>query len=190
MIATALVGGLVLGLSLRVEPGSDWFYAATVGLAAVWAGGALAAGGLRPGRPTVAPVLVGLGLAAVFVVGALVVREVGPLADQVDSVLAFADRGSLPLLLLVTAVNAVAEEMFFRGAAYDVIPRHPVAWTAIANAVAVAASGNLMLAFAALLLGVVLGVERARTGALAAPVLTHLTWSLTMLLALPALFGG
>ena len=133
--------------------------------------------------------LIGLALAGVFVVGGLVVREIEPLEEQVSKVLDFADQGSIPILVLVTAVNGVAEEMFFRGAAYDAIPRQPVLWTTVANAVATAAAGNLMLAFAALLLGAVVGLERRATGGIPAPVLTHVTWSVTMLFALPALFG-
>jgi len=179
----------VLAVSLRVEPGSTWFYPATIGLAVVWVLGAVVSGPVPWGRPTVGAVAIGLGLAGLFLVGALVVREIGPLEEQVSKVLDFADQGSLPILVVVTAVNGVAEEMFFRGAAYDAIPRNPVVWTALANAAATAATGNLMLAFAALLLGAVVGLERRATGGITAPVLTHVTWSLTMLLALPALFG-
>jgi membrane protease YdiL (CAAX protease family) len=137
----------------------------------------------------VPPVLVGLALAAVFVVGALVVREIGPLADQVDKVLDLADDSALVAVALVTAVNAVAEEMFFRGALYAAVPRHPIAWAALANAAAVAVSGNPMLAFAALVLAVVVGLERRASGGITAPMLTHVTWSVTMLLVLPLLFG-
>ena len=36
-----------------------------------------------------------------------------------------ADQGSWPLLVLVTAVNGVAEELFFRGAAYAAITAPP-----------------------------------------------------------------
>ena len=180
----------MLGVSLRVEPGSSWFYPATLGLAVVWVVGALVSGPVPWGRATVAPALIGLALAGIFVVGGLVVREIEPLEEQVSKVLDFADQGSIPILVLVTAVNGVAEEMFFRGAAYDAIPRHPVLWTTVANAVATAGAGNLMLAFAALLLGAVVGLERRATGGITAPVLTHVTWSVTMLFALPALFGA
>ncbi len=189
MIATALVGAVVLGVSLRVEPGSDWFYPATLGLAAVWIAGALASGRLPWGPPRLGAVAIGLGLASVFVVGGLIVREIEPLARQVSKILDYADQGALPLLVLVTAVNGVAEEMFFRGAMYDAIARNPVLWTTLANAAATAVAGNLMLAFAALLLGVVVGLERRATGGITASVLTHVTWSVTMLFALPALFG-
>lgn len=190
VIATALAGAVVLGLSLRTEPGSDWFYPATLLLAAVWVAGARLSGPVPWGRPSLLPVGVGLGLAGVFALGALVVREIDPLADRVSDVLDLADGGALPLLVLVTAVNGVAEELFFRGAVYDAVPRHPVAWAALANAAAVAVSGNPMLAFAAFVLAVVVGVERRLTGGITAPVLTHVTWSVTMLLVLPPLFGA
>jgi membrane protease YdiL (CAAX protease family) len=46
-----------------------------------------------------------------------------------------------------------------------------------------------MLAFAAVLLGVLVGLERRATGGIQAPIITHVLWSVTMLVALPALFG-
>lgn len=198
-ICFVLLGALVLGLSLRIDPGSPWFYPATFGLAAVWAIGAFASGPLHLGRiryreahvrPVVTPILIGLGLSAVFVAGALVVRTIDPLERQVSSVLDFADQGSLPLLVVITAVNGVAEELFFRGAAYAAIPRRPVLWTTLAYFVATLASGNVMLSFAAILLGLVVGLERRASGGILAPILTHCTWSLAMLIALPLLFGG
>ena len=192
-----VVGGIVLGLSLRIEPGSQWFYPATLGLAAVWTVGAVASGPLHLGRavvrdelrrPVLAPILLGLGLAGVFVLGALLVRQVPFLEDQVSHVLDHADQGSLPILVVITAVNGIAEELFFRGAAYAAIPHHPVAWTTGAYFVATLATGNVMLAFAAILLGVVVGLERRASGGVLAPILTHCAWSLTMLVALPTLF--
>lgn len=192
------LGAAVLGVSLRIEPGSVWFYPATFGLAAVWAVGAFASGPLHLGRiryreahvrPVVTPILIGLAFAAVFVVGALLVRQIEPLERQVSSVLDFADQGSLPLVLVITAVNGIAEELFFRGAAYAAIPRHPVAWTTVAYAVATLATGNVMLSFAAVLLGVLVGLQRRASGGILAPILTHCTWSTAMLFALPLLFG-
>jgi membrane protease YdiL (CAAX protease family) len=46
-----------------------------------------------------------------------------------------------------------------------------------------------MLSFAAVLLGLFVGLERRASGGILAPVLTHVTWSLTMLFALPLVFG-
>ena len=122
-------------------------------------------------------------------VGALVVREVPWLGSQVVHVLDFADQGSLPLLALITLVNGIAEELFFRGAVYAATTRHPVVVTTVAYTLATLATGNVMLAFAAVLLGTVVGLQRRASGGILAPILTHCTWSLTMLFALPLVFA-
>lgn len=198
-VVTILVGGIVLALSLRIEPGSPWFLPATGLLAVVWTAGAFASGRLHMGhiatedhlsRPVLQPLLIGLGLTAVFLAGGAMVRLIPPLADQVRSVLAHADQGITVWLVLVTTINGIAEELFFRGAAYAAITRHPVAWTTAAYAVTTAATGNVMLAFAALLLGVVVGLQRRASGGILAPVITHLAWSLPMLFLLPMVVGA
>lgn len=193
-----LVGAIVLGWSLRLEPGSNVFYVAAVLLAGIWAAGAFLSGRLHLGRiaggtemfvrPILAPILLGLLLVGVFVLGSLVVREIDPLADYVGSVLAYADEGSLTALAIITFFNGIAEELFFRGAMYAAIPRHPVLWTTLAYVVATLATGNVMLGFAAIVLGAVCGLERRASGGVLAPVLTHITWSLSMLFVLPLLF--
>ncbi len=193
-----LVGAVVLGYSLRLEPGGNTFYVAAIVLAGVWAVGAFLSGQLHLGRmargtevfvrPIVAPILLGLLLVGVFVLGSLVVREIDPLARYVSSVLEYADEGSLTLLAVITFFNGIAEELFFRGAMYAAIPKHPVLWTTLAYVVATLATGNVMLAFAAILLGAVCGLERRASGGILAPILTHITWSLSMLFLLPLLF--
>lgn len=193
-----LVGAVVLGWSLRLEPGGNTFYVAAVLLAGIWAAGALLSGRLHLGRiaggteifvrPILAPILLGLLLVGVFVLGSLVVREIDPLADYVSSVLAYADEGSLTALAVITFFNGIAEELFFRGAMYAAIPRHPVLWTTLAYVVATLATGNVMLGFAAVVLGAVCGLERRASGGVLAPILTHITWSLSMLFVLPLLF--
>ncbi|MCW2834956.1 MAG: family intrarane metalloprotease [Nocardioides sp.] len=194
-VAVVLVGAAVLGYSLRIDPGNPDFYVATLALPAVWVVGAFASGRLHLGRlisgsrPVLQPILLGLALSAVFILGALVVREIEPLAVYVRSVLEYADQGSMALLLLVSMVNGIAEELFFRGAAYAAIPKHPVLWTTVAYVVATMATGNVMLSFAAILLGTVCGLQRRASGGVLAPILTHVTWSTAMLFALPQLFG-
>lgn len=199
-VAVVIVGAIVLGISLRISPGSAWFYPSSIGLAAVWAAGAFASGplhlgrivdhrGNEPRRPVLQPIAIGLVLGGVFALGALIVRPIEPLANQVGSILEFATEGSLPILAVITLVNGVAEELFFRGAAYAAITNRPVLWTTVAYTVATAATGNIMLSFAAALLGVVVGLQRRASGGILAPILTHCTWSMTMLFALPAIFG-
>ena len=101
-----------------------------------------------------------------------------------------ADQGSLPLLVLITAVNGIAEELFFRGAAYAAITALPGAVTTVAYTVATLATGNVMLAFAAVLLGAVVGLERRASGGILAPILTHVTWSADdALRCCPLVFG-
>jgi membrane protease YdiL (CAAX protease family) len=194
------LGAVALGLSLRIDPGSRLFYASTLGLAAIWAVGALASGRLHLGRiafrdrhirPVLTPIAVGALLAGIFVVGAFLVKSIGfldTLEDQVVSIIDYADQGSVPILVVITTINGIAEELFFRGAAYAAITRSPVLWTTLAYGVATAATGNIMLSFAALLLGLVCGLQRRASGGILAPILTHCTWSLTMLLVLPLVF--
>ena len=61
--------------------------------------------------------------------------------------------------------------------------------TTVAYTIATLATGNIMLTFAAVLLGVVVGLQRRASGGILGPILTHCTWSLAMLLALPLVFG-
>ena len=63
-----------------------------------------------------------------------------------------------------------------------------MAVSTVAYLVATLATGNVMLAFAAVVLGVVVGLERRASGGVLAPILTHVTWSTVMLFALPLLF--
>ncbi len=198
-----VIGAVVLGFSLRIEPGSATFYPATLLLAAVWTVGAIASGPLHLGRlgdpaepdlagprPVVQPLLVGVVLAVVFVLGAFVVTEIPWLAGQVEQVLKLARQGDATLLLLVTVVNGIAEELFFRGAMYAAIRKHQILWTTVAYTVATLATGNVMLGFAAVAIGIVVGLQRRASGGILAPIITHLVWSVTMLYALPLIFLG
>jgi membrane protease YdiL (CAAX protease family) len=57
-------------------------------------------------------------------------------------------------------------------------------------ALATVAGGNPVLVFAAVILGAVVALERRASGGLLAPILTHITWSLSMLFVLPPIFAG
>ena len=194
-----VVGAVLLGVSLGVEPGDPTFYPLTLLVAATWVLGGLASGPLHLGhipfrgtlrRPVLTPIVLGLVAGAVFVVGALVVRQVPPLAGYVDEVLAHADEGYLPLIALVTLVNGVAEEVFFRGGLFAAIgrkhasssrpwstprPRWPPATPCSSSPRSCSASSSACSARA--------------SGGILGPVLTHITWSSTMLFVLPRLFG-
>jgi membrane protease YdiL (CAAX protease family) len=85
----------------------------------------------------------------------------------------------------------VAEEMFFRGAVYTAFGRfHPVLISTVLYVIATSATtGNPMLGFAAIILGVVCALERRATGGVLASSLTHFFWGLVLVLALPPIFG-
>jgi len=118
----------------------------------------------------------------------VVLRELSVLDDQVSAVTAYADRGSGPLIVAVTLVTGLTEELFFRGAVYGALPRHPVAGSTLVYALVTIATGNVALVAAAVVLGLVVALERRSSGGVLAPAITHVTWSLVMLLVLPQLF--
>lgn len=199
VVVVMVVGAVLLGISLTRTPGDASFYWLTFTLAAVWALGALASGPLHLGniqwrgrdrRPVLSGLTIGLAVGAAFVVGALIAREIKPVAHLITQVLEFANHGSLPLIVAITLVNGLAEEMFFRGALYSALGRfHPVLISTLLYIAVTCASGNPMLGFAAIILGTVCALERRATGGILAPMLTHLVWGLIMVLALPPLFG-
>jgi membrane protease YdiL (CAAX protease family) len=199
VVAIVLVAGAaLLGISLQVRPGDAAFYPLTFGLAVVWAVGGFLSGPLYLGylpvrgtlqRPLLTGLVFGLIAGAIFIVGALMVREIPVLNDFVENVLAHARYGSLPIITVVTLVNGVAEEIFFRGALFAAIGReHPVLISTVIYALATVATLNLMLVFAAVTLGLVLALERRSSGGILAPIITHVTWSMMMLFLLPPLF--
>lgn len=197
---TLAVGATLLGLSFSTRQGDPAFYPLTFGLAATWAVGSFASGPLHLGhilsrgtlrRPIVAPIAVGLALAGAFVLGALVMRTIPPLASLAEDVLGYARAGNLLIISVITLVNGITEELFFRGALFAAIGvRHPVLISTIIYSLATVAGGNPVLVFAAALLGTVVGLQRRAGGGVLAPILTHVTWSLTMLFALPPIFAG
>ncbi|MCW2525770.1 MAG: hypothetical protein JWM76_630 [Pseudonocardiales bacterium] len=201
VVAVVLVlGATLLGISLSVKPGDSAFYPLTLGVAAVWIVGGFLSGPLHLGympfrgtlrRPVITPIAFGLLAAAIFVVGALIVREIGPLRDYVQNILEHARKGSLSLIVLVTVVNGIAEEIFFRGGLFAAIGRkNPVIISTVIYAIATVATGNPMLVFAAATLGLVLALQRRASGGVLAPILTHITWSTLMLFVLPPLFNS
>jgi len=196
---TLVIGAAVLGFSLRRHPGESSFYWLTLLLAAVWIAGGFISGPLHLGgicwrgrnqRPVITGTTIGLLLGGVFVVGGLIAREIPAVSALITRVLLFAHHGWLPLIVAITLINGVAEEIFFRGALYTALGRyHPVLISTVLYVCATMASGNPMLGFAAIVLGTVCALERRASGGVLAPLLTHLVWGLIMVLALPPMFG-
>ena len=196
---TLVIGAAVLGLSLRRHPGDAIFYLLTLALAGVWIVGALVSGPLHLGginwrgrnqRPVISGTTIGLFLGGLFLLGGLIAREIPAVSALITRVLLYVHQGSFWLVVVITLVNGVAEEMFFRGALYTALGRfRPVAISTILYVCVTLASGNPMLGFAAIILGTVCAWERRSTGGVLAPVLTHFAWGLIMVLALPPLFG-
>ena len=194
-----VVGAVVLSFSLTRRPGDASFFWWTILLATVLGLGAFASGALHLGcihwrgrnqRPVITGTMIGLLLAGVFVAGGLVAREIPPVRDSITRVLDYAGHGHLGWVVTITLVTGVAEELFFRGALYTALGRfYPVLISTVLYIAATLASGNLMLGFAAIILGMVCALERRATGGVLAPVLTHLTWGLVMVLGLPPMFG-
>lgn len=193
---TLVVGAGVLAWALRIPAGDRTFYPATLGLAAVWAGGALLSGPLHLGlahtrggsqaRPIVQSLVLGLLLLGVFLAGAAVVARLPALRNPVDDLLDHARFGSLPLVALITALNGAAEELYFRGAAFAAVGRRQaVLVTTLVYTAVTAAAGIPLLILAGAIIGLVTGLQRRVTGGILGPIITHLTWSLGMLLVLP-----
>jgi CAAX protease family protein len=194
LAATGIGGAGLLGVSLSTKPGSPQFYILTMSLAGTWAAGALSCGPLPLGRPggrrgahsVVMPVLTGAAAFGLFYGAARLARHIPPLNRAIGTVLGYADGGSTPLVLLTASANAVAEELFFRGALWSATQQsHPIAATTLAYAATTAATRNPALVLAGAATSLLFGFQRHTSGGILAPALSHLTWSILMLTCLP-----
>ena len=172
LAATVVLGAVVTAWALRIEPGDPLFYWGTLAMAVVWLGGAALAGSVRAsilgeggGRAVRQGLALGGLLLGLFLFGAFVIA-------------------GIPVLL--RPVNGLAEEIFFRGALFEVVRRHAVLVTTGIYAAVTVVGGVPLLVLAGLLLGLATGRQREVTGGIVAPVVTHLVWSLGMLLLLPS----
>jgi uncharacterized protein YbjT (DUF2867 family)/membrane protease YdiL (CAAX protease family) len=198
LAAAGLGGAALLRLSLSAETDSRRFYALTTALATTWTASAIltTAVPIRPRRrpPVLSvaePVLTGTATFAFFYAAARLARRNPFLRRAIGSVLRYADEGTTPAVLLTAGVNAVAEELFFRGALWDAARAagtDPLAGTTAACTALTATTGNPALVIGGAITGAIFGRERARSGSVGAPALAHLTWSVLMLTCLPPLF--
>ncbi|MGA8209865.1 MAG: CPBP family intramembrane glutamic endopeptidase [Nocardioidaceae bacterium] len=196
---TSLLGAGLLGVSLSARPGSTRFYVTTLATAGTWVVGGVLSGPLHLGwiesrdqrlrRPAVVPVATGAAAFTFFYGCALVARRIPFLDRAIGRVLAFAEQGSGPLVLLSTCANGLGEEVFFRGAMYAALPhdRAVLGSTGVYVATTVA-TRNPSLVLAATVMGGLFALQRRASGGLQAPLLTHLTWSTLMIRYLPPLF--
>ncbi len=199
VVITLFLGSFLLGYGLTREPGDTSFYLATGALACVWTIGAFASGPLHLGwahtragakhaRPVLQPFLLGVFAVLLFSAGAVIIAQVSFLREPVSDVLEFAAAAPILLVASITLVNGIAEELFFRGAAFAAIGRqHPVIISTLLYALVTISTANLMLVFAAAVLGIMVGLQRRVTGGVLGPIITHLTWSMSMLFILPPL---
>ncbi len=100
------------------------------------------------------------------------------------------DNGTDLLLLGLVGVVVIAEELIWRGAVYRRLARRAPGWGAIALASLAYTSSTLgllnpMLVAAALMMGLAWTLLAARSGRLVAPLLSHLTWDLIVLVLYP-----
>jgi CAAX protease family protein len=188
-----VVGTALLAVTLRVPDGSAWFTVLGLLVAATWTVGSFVSGPIpfQPNRPMawrtfVGPVMAGAAAFGTFLAAYLVARHLPLVGPALDGVLATADAGSTALVLFVALVNGAGEELFFRGALHAALePHRPAIATTIVYVVVTAATGNVALVIAAAVMGVLFSLERLSTRGVLAPMVTHLTWSTLMVLALP-----
>ncbi len=210
---TLVAGSAILAGTLAAPSGSGPFFALGLLAAVTWILGAVLAGPRPPtprpptpraarngptsgptSGPTfgpigiLAPVLVGTVAFGAFFVARLVAGQIPFLSRNVASVLARADAGPRAAVLLVALVNGVGEELFFRGALMAAFGKHrPAVWATVVYCLVTICTLNIALVVAAVVMGTVFMVERRVTGGVAAPILTHLTWSTLVIFFLPAL---
>jgi membrane protease YdiL (CAAX protease family) len=190
-IVALLLGAVLLGVTLNVRDGSWQFYTAGFAMAAIWIGAFVAAGTtLRRDRRTVLDatigVVVGGAMFGVFAAGSWALHRLDLFANAIDELLRTADSSKLVWVLALAWVNAVAEELFFRGTLIQAARgRYPLLVGVVPYVLTTVPSGNPALVLAAAIMGTVFALLRIWTGTLTASIATHLTWSTLMILAFP-----
>ena len=193
VVVTLVVGSALLAATLRAPSGSTTFFVIGFLVAGTWIAGSLISGpipleAIRSSR--LGLVLRGLALGGVaflaFLVAYLIGRHLPLISSALHTVLAKADAGPVVLVLAVALLNGLGEELFFRGALFDVLgSRNPVASSLVVYVAVTATTGNFALIVAAIVMGIIFTLQRARSGGILASTMTHLCWSTLMVLAFP-----
>jgi uncharacterized protein len=190
---TLVVGTILLATALRAPSGSTTFFVMGFLVAGTWILGSVISGPIQLETiqsSWLAISLHGLATGIIAFLGFLAAYQVGqhlPLfSDALHNILTKADARPAALVLAVTILNGLGEELFFRGALFDVLgSRNPIAGSVIIYVAVTATTGNVALVLAACAMGIVFSLQRAHTGGILAPTVTHLCWSTLMLLAFP-----
>lgn len=194
---TLAVGTPMLRRAIRSPRGGAAFRRRALELAAAWTTGAVAVRAIEQTGfelPTdlravvLQPAAAGTVTIGVFTVGARVAARLPFVRDRMADVLDHARQGSLPIVAGLALLTGATEELFFRGALYDVaghLGLPEVLSTTVVHMAVTTATGNPMLVLASGLLSTLAGLERAHTDSVIAPVVLHVVWSAGMLLVLP-----
>ncbi|MFT4289271.1 lysostaphin resistance A-like protein [Nocardioides sp.] len=188
-------GALALHATFAFDYDQPGFYLASGALALVWLlGGTLTA---RPRSPALLGprqgvghgLLAGTGLGAVYCLGAAVAQEIPLVADSIEAVIGRVEPDVFAPVLVTALVVGASEEVIFRGAVVDWLPR-PVIASTVCYAAVTAATGSLALVLASVPLGLVAALLRVRTGRVASAVACHASWTMVTLLILPVVVTG
>lgn len=199
VVLPAILGAIGLFFSSQAPAGSVGFYVATFFTAAIWLGtwglwGDRACFRGHPPNELARGAAIGIGLIALFIAGALMVRLIPFLAAPVNDLLDNMRHGAVPLTIATLIINGIGEELFFRDVA-----RHGLAriWSLTRKPYAsliaqvglyiavTAAMGIPLLLVASVLIGGIAALETRRAGNLISATTLHLIWSTGMAFLLP-----
>ena len=188
---TTVLGAVLTAFALNEHGTGPRFFLLTSALAATWLLGALLSGPvplgrLRGPRDLATPAALAVLIFGVFVIGDLIVRTNPYLSHQVDRIIGHASGRVALLAALVAVVNGIGEELFFRGAAWAAIERRrPEVASTVLYVAVIACSGIAILVVAGVIMGAVFALQRRATAGVLASCVTHVVWTLLMIVLLP-----
>jgi len=190
VVVTLVAGTALLLATLALRSGSLAFGVVGAMLASTWVAGACLSGPLAwTGRRATArriggAVVCGVLAYLAFLAADLVAQRIPVLAHALATLPEPTRLSALTIAIVV--MNGIGEEMFFRGAVYSAVGRtRPVIVTTVVYAAVTVATLNVALVIAAVVMGTVFALQRRATRGGVVPIVTHVTWSLLMLCALP-----